>query len=177
VVLDEVASRDLAARPRRLSNLVGDTFSEAYDRGKRDGRIEGAKASDAAAIALGTAIQGAIDAALVDLRSLQHERVSFLIAEAVAIAEFVVGRELSSDNESLIPRIEAALEALDDEPLTVHVAPQDVEVVGRALGANPTATVSADPELRPGEARVSGPWADADLTMRAAIETAREALT
>jgi len=38
-------------------------------------------------------------------------------------------------------------------------------------------SVVEDPALAPGDARISGPWVEADLTMQAAVDAVREALT
>lgn len=176
VLVDE-ATGDVAERPRLLSSANEDTFSDAYERGKEDGIAEGQRASDRAIEALGRQIVGAFEASLEELRTLQHERTSFLVSEAIAIAEFIAGRDLSETAARLIPRIEQALGVIDDAPLSVHVASADADAVRQSVDGRSDISVVEDPALAPGDARISGPWVEADLTMQAAVDAVREALT
>lgn len=176
VVADEPSLAAVTPKPRRISSFQGETFTQAYERGKRDGMAAGAKATDEAIDRLGATIESAVQGALAELRALQSDRISRLIGEALAIAEFVVGHSASVTTETLVMRIESVLSALDDEPLEIHVAPTEVDSVTEALGTGDTVRVVADSTLAPGEARVSGPWANADLTKEAAFAAVREAL-
>jgi flagellar biosynthesis/type III secretory pathway protein FliH len=175
VFLDE-ARYEPSESPRLLADLGGDTFSEAYERGRRDGLLEGRVASDASVAALGERIAAAFEVSIDELRRLQQERTAVLLSEAIAIAEFIVGRDLGATAESLVPRIEEALGFIDDAPLTVAVSPTDLESVARALEGRSRLEVTADTDLGPGEARVTGPWVEADITLRAAVDAVREAL-
>jgi flagellar biosynthesis/type III secretory pathway protein FliH len=57
----------------------------------------------------------------------------------------------------------------------VHANPADLELLTAGL-ASVDITVVPDPALQPGEARVVGPWAHADLTREAAWAAVREVL-
>jgi flagellar biosynthesis/type III secretory pathway protein FliH len=176
VLLDDAADLVASKRPRRLTALAGDTFSDAYDRGKRDGLAEGQRAADAAIIQLGQQISQAFDLAITELNACKRERTAFLISEAIAIAEFIVGADMSATADVLSTRIEEALGSIDDAPLTIHVSAADVDAISAALDGHSGLTVVADANLSRGEARVTGPWVEADITMGAAIEAVREAL-
>lgn len=177
VLVEDPSDLGVLDRPRRPSHLVGDTFSDAYERGKRDGLAEGRRAGDEAVAALGDRIEAAIGGALEELRLLQHVRTEFLVSEAIAIAEFIAGREVAAGADVLVPRIEAALAAIDDAPLTIQVSSHDLETVRQATEGHSDISIAEDPSLASGEARINGPWAEADITMSAAIEAARQALS
>ena len=98
------------------------------------------------------------------------------IDTAVAIAEFVLGRAPHDDGAALARRIAEALPALDDDELTIAIHPQDWDAVGEAVQLPAGVTIERDPALRPGEARITGRWAQADLTREAALAVAREVL-
>jgi flagellar biosynthesis/type III secretory pathway protein FliH len=58
----------------------------------------------------------------------------------------------------------------------VRVNPADVAVLERAVAGPRSVVVEADPALAPGEARIVGAWAEADLTHAAAFATIRREL-
>lgn len=176
VLLDEADHRP-EEQPRLLADLGGDTYAEAYERGKRDGTLEGRAASDRAVAALGQLIADELATSLSELRSLHGERTSLLLSEAIAIAEFMVGRDLSATAETLASRIHEALGFIDDAPLTIAVSPGDLEVITRAVEGHSGLEVTVDAALAPGEALVRGPWVEADITLSAAADAVREALS
>ncbi len=95
---------------------------------------------------------------------------------ACAIAASVLGREPSDGGAALAARLLDVLDAVDDEALTVTVAPAEAEIVATALAGTAGVEVRTDPRLAPGEARVAGRWASADLTRTALLAAVRDAL-
>jgi flagellar biosynthesis/type III secretory pathway protein FliH len=159
-VLDD-ATRDLLARVE----------AEAYARGRVDGQQE---AADAAA-ATADRVAGAVGHALSEVRGLiaaleDQRRVSTLdLARRIATA--VLGTEPQGDGRALLERIDQAVAALDHGPFVVAVSPADHEVVAAAgLDVPSGSEITADPTLRPGEARITGPWSRADLTHATVVD-------
>lgn len=148
-------------------------LAEAYERGHRDGVVEGRRHATEDMQALGEAIRTAFAVAVDEIRDVVSVEAAERAAAALEIASWVVGREPAIEREALIARIERAVAAIDDQPLTLHLSDEDrgtIEIPG--LG---DITIVADPALGPGEARVTGPWSRVEITGDAAITQVREA--
>lgn len=147
-------------------------LDEARRAGHESGFADGARAAesaarrsaDAAAQRLRTASQDAVGA----LVSTTMQLVPELVALAVEIARHIVDQVPEELTASLQTRIQAALAQIDDERLTLFVSPADAGELTAGLAGHPQLTVEMDDSLRPGDARIDGLWAHADLTLATA---------
>jgi flagellar biosynthesis/type III secretory pathway protein FliH len=165
------ADRELQAAATRQRVEV----DAAYQSGVADGR----RAAEADGLAAMPRLAAAIDGAVAGLGEALAERAAAdadtLVGFATEIARWILGRELETDPAAVLGRIEAALDGLSvNSRLIVRVAPEAVELVSRwAEGRD--ADVIGDPSLTPGEARLAGGAASADLTWAPAFSRVREA--
>lgn len=187
ISLSEVLRATVVARTRRalavpdpdlidpaLAERLDGAHEQGYAAGYRDGRAEGEQAARAQLDRLTAAAGEALTGARADLAATRAEQAADVVALATDIARVVVAREPSQAGTDALAAVERALADLDDTELTVSVAPGDAELVGAALAGRPGVMVAADARLEPGEARVRGAHAAADLT-RAAVWAAVEA--
>lgn len=156
-----------------MSELLEQARAEGFEAGRREG-FEAGRADMAGAAAR---VEAAVGGAVADLVGMRAAAVTEAIESGVAIAEFVLGRTPHDDGAALAARVSEVLRLLDDEELTVVIHPQDWDAVSSAVRLPNGVTMERDPSLRPGEARISGRWACAELTQEAALEVAREALS
>lgn len=156
-----------------MSDLLEQARAEGFEAGRREGFAAGR--SDMAVAA--ERVQGAVGAAVAAMIQMRDAAVTEAIDSAVEIAEFVLGRSPHDDGAALAERVQEALRLLDDEELIVMIHPQDWDAVSSAVRLPNGVTMERDPSLRPGEARISGRWATAELTREAALNVAREVLS
>jgi flagellar biosynthesis/type III secretory pathway protein FliH len=156
---------------RAVDAAVSDAYARGVAEGRSEGRAEAARDHERAVEAITAAAREAAAA----LQAVRGEQAETLVDLAAAIAEAVIGREPHDGGRALLARVRGALAATDDGPLTVHASPQDIEVIAAGLAAVEV-QVLPDPALQPGEARVAGPWAHAELTHAAAWAAIREVL-
>ncbi len=83
---------------------------------------------------------------------------------AIAVAAVVLDREPHDGGASLLDRVRATLDQVEDPAPVVRVSAVDVDVATVALGDLRAVEVELDPTLQAGEARIEGGWARADLT-------------
>jgi flagellar biosynthesis/type III secretory pathway protein FliH len=156
-----------------MTQLIEQAQAEAFEAGRSEGFAAGRAETSAAA--------GRIEAVLADVAAdlvrMRAECVREAVEAGLEVAEFVLGRAPHDMGESLAPRIEAALGNLDDEQLVVTIHPQDWDVISAAVRLPNGVTMERDPSLQPGEARISGRWASAELTREAALSVVREVLS
>jgi flagellar biosynthesis/type III secretory pathway protein FliH len=168
-----VGSQVEAPPDPKLAALLHDAAAQGYERGRQAGFREGREAA-------ASKVPGAIGAAFEDgLRALarwQQANASDVVDLALAIARRVLEREPSEEAGLLADRIRTALAALDDSPLVISVHPGDLEATAAAMAGSDGVSVSPDAGLRPGEARITGPWSHADLTREAALAAVAGAL-
>ena len=162
--------------PADVQALVAAAAAEAYDRGRRAGIDEGAAAAARQAAVLARPVAEAIDAGIEQLRRLRADERAGLLELSAAIARAVTGGEPTATGDRLLTDVAAALEALDDPPLVVAVNSRDVKLLADGLAGRPGVSVTEDATLPPGEARVRGPWALAELTRDALWTSVGEAL-
>jgi hypothetical protein len=162
--------------PAAVQALVAAAAAEAHDRGRREGIEEGAAAAARQAAALAGPVAEAIDSGIEQLRRLRTDEHAELLETAAAIARAVTGGEPTAAGDGLLRDVAAALEALDDAPLVVTVHSRDLQLVVQGLAGRPGISVIEDAALEPGEARVRGPWALAELTRDALWCAVGEAL-
>lgn len=155
---------------------IEEASARAYDRGRRDG----AEAVRAEAAATAERVAGALEQAraqvVAEMAALRQREAAADVELAVAIAEAVIGHEPHDGGVALLERVRSVLARLDDQELTIHAHPGDVAALTEGLRAGTAVTVAADPGLQAGEARISGPWARADLTRASALALVRAAL-
>lgn len=157
-----------------LAALLHDAAAQGYERGRQAGFREG---RDAAASNVPGAIGAAFEDGVHTLARWQQANASDVVDLALAIARKVLDREPSEEAGLLADRIRMALAALDDSPLVISVHPGELEATAAALDGSDGVSVSPDAGLRPGEARITGPWSHADLTREAALAAVAGALT
>ena len=155
------------------AELIEAARAEAFAAGRREGvaagraEMEGAIARVDAA--LRTAVQG--------LEDYRARAVAETLDAALEVAAFVVGELPPDDGAPLARRIQEAVASLDDEDMVVTIHPQDWDAVSELVRLPNGIAMQRDPALRPGEARISGRWATAELTREAALAVAREVLS
>jgi flagellar biosynthesis/type III secretory pathway protein FliH len=169
-------ARELTAPEPALDPVVARMVEEAAAGGYRRG-VEAGHAEAAAASARTTAaVRAEVDRVVAELRATQLRETGELTRLACAIAEAVLGREPHDGGMTLLARVRDALHDLDDSPLELACHPDDVGFLEGGLADVAGLTLRADPGLAPGEARVTGPWSQAELTRAAAWEAIGEVL-
>jgi flagellar biosynthesis/type III secretory pathway protein FliH len=153
--------------------VIDQEIARAFEAGRREGFAAGRSETIDAA----RRVEAAIAAALDEAARLRDAAVDETIESALAVAEFVLGAAVVDARGPLADRICSALADIDDAAATVFVSPVDWDAIAPLVQVPPGVTIERDPSLRPGDARIRGPWASVDLTTAAALERAREALT
>jgi len=154
------------------AQLIEEARAEAFAAGRGEGVAAG-RAEMEGAIAR---VEAALHAAVQDLNDYRARAVAETLDAALEVAEFVVGMLPPDEGAALARRIEDAVAGLDDEDMVVAIHPQDWDSVRESVRLPNGMTMERDPSLRPGEARISGRWATAELTREAALQVAREVL-
>jgi len=155
---------------------VDEATAVAYERGFADGMNAGRREAYAEADELANVIRTASLDAAVRLAEARAARSFEVIELALTITEQILGREPHDGGLVLLDRLRSALENLDDEPLRIFCHPEDAPVIERGIVGARNVRVEPDDLLQPGEARVQGPWSQADLTFAGALEAIREVL-
>jgi flagellar biosynthesis/type III secretory pathway protein FliH len=155
------------------AQLIEEARAEAFAAGRREGVAAG-RAEMEGAIAR---VEVALRAAVQNLNEYRAQAVTETLDAALEVAAFVVGELPPDEGTSLARRIEDAIAGLDDEDMVVAIHPQDWDSVSEIVRLPSGITMERDPSLRPGEARISGRWASAELTRDAALQVAREVLS
>jgi flagellar assembly protein FliH len=166
-----------AAGPQFVDEWVTELLEEARAEGFAAGRREGFAAGREDMAGAADRIESAIGRAVTDLKRHREEAAAELVEAALAVAEFVLGHAPHDGGEAIAARIPQALADLDDEGLVIAVHPGDWDAVSAAVQLPAAATLTRDPSLRPGEARIAGRWATAELTRNAALAIAREVMS
>ncbi len=155
------------------AELIEQARAEAFEAGRREGFTAGRSDMEGAISRVDTALRTAVR----ELNEYRARAVDETIDAALEVAAFVVGRLPADEGAALATRIHEAIGDLDDEDMVVTVHPQDWDAVSELVRLPNGVTMQRDPALRPGEARVAGRWATADLTRDAALQVAREVLS
>ncbi len=173
---------------RRRSARVGDPLigvptaeqleserSAAYEAGRRDGIAEGqATARQNAEMLYGQVVREV--GRLVEGQQVERQQLAVgMIELAIEVATAVLGRTPHDGGAALIERLRSACGGSLQAVTTVQVSPVDVEAVRSAMsGIN--VGVEADPQLGPGEARMSGDWSSSAATVGSITEVIRRHL-
>jgi len=154
------------------AELIEAARADAFDAGRREGYAAGRSEMEDTI----SRVDGALRDAVRQLGELRAHDVDQTVAVALEIAEFVVGQLPPDEGGTLAARIREAIGKLDDEAIVVAIHPQDWDAVAEHVVLPTGVTMQRDPSLRPGEARIGGRWATADLTRKSALQVAREVL-
>lgn len=173
-----------AARPDELDpvvrSLIDEARAAAYERGLREGhergRAERARADDERIERLAAAVGAAVEQGVRAVRAACDEAVGAAFTLAVAMAGAILDHEPHDGGAAVAHRVRATLGQLDEPAPVVRVAPADVDALRAATADLSAVVVEPDPALAPGEARIHGTWAEADLTRAAAFDALRREL-
>ena len=155
------------------AELIEQVRAEAFEAGRREGFSAGRADMEGAVSRVSSALNGAVQ----DLAAYRARAVGETVDAALEIASFVVGQLPADEGRVIAARIDDAIRGLDDEGLVVAIHPQDWDAVKELVRLPNGVSMERDPSLRPGEARIAGRWATADLTRDAALAVAREVLS
>ena len=145
---------------QQVDRLVEDAYARGLADGRTEGRAEALTARDAAV----SALAGACAQTLAEARQLRVAHAGDVTSLAAEIARFVLGREPHDGGQALLARIREALADIDDAPITVQASTTDVALLTTALADVHDLSVVAAADLAPGEARLVGRWASAQIT-------------
>ena len=146
--------------------------SFAFEEGRVAGRAEAAESVRELALA----VNDAVDRAVSDLQQIRSDAVSQWVEAAIEIAEFLIDSVPEQAARSLLARMDEALAQITDSPLEIHIGATDLELVDQIFGSRSDISVIVDAGLRPGEARITGSAASADMTRSTALAAVRRAL-
>jgi len=177
-VLRNAALAGLASveAPPARTVVVGESNEAAYERGRRDGIAAGRAQALGRIAEAGSGIERAVAEARRAMAATREEQSAAVVAAALELAAEIVGRTPAIDSDLLVERIADALVALDERGVTLHLSREDHAALGDAMADRFGLEVAADATLQPGEARLTGAWARAELTREAAVGAIREAL-
>lgn len=179
------AHHRLGATPRDqldpvVRELLAQATAKAYERGLREGRAQGAVEAEADIVdrldRFGSGITAAVDDVARTARAACDDTVEAAFELATTMAGAILDHEPHDGGAVVADRIREALALLDDDAPVVHVSAADGQLVMSALAGARGVTVEVDADLAPGEARIRGGWADADLTRTAAFDAIRRSL-
>jgi flagellar biosynthesis/type III secretory pathway protein FliH len=162
-----------------LSHAFESSWREGHDAGWRDGFAAGRAELSGVAANLAATVESMADAYRRTCAQAKAALAGSLVDLAEELVTGVLGHRPDAATAGLVERLGNALALIDDGPLTIVVHPSTLEVIVPVLDAS-VATMPiearADARLRPGEARIEGPWASAELTWPKLVAAAREAL-
>lgn len=157
----------------RMRTLLAQREASAEARGREAGRQEAEAAAAEAARQATDAVGRALQEARQAWERLDLRRRDEVVDVARALAAAVLAREPGPAGTVVLERVAEVAAGLDHGPFTIMVGPTDHDMVIRHLDALPPGCrVVADPDLQPGEARITGPWSRADLTRDALLALA-----
>ncbi len=173
------AELDAQQGAARAELLVEQRLAQAFEQGRSAGLEEAGTLEQQTAERLCSTL----DRVVADTAALHEQEVratsTAVVELAQVVAEWVLRRELSIEGDGLLVRLEEALGALLPSPTTrLSVSPKDLAVV--TLWADSRGRVGtevvADARLDSGDVVVVTDAGRAELTVRAALDAAGEAL-
>lgn len=163
-----------------LARLLDEARAEGHARGLAEGHAAGHADGSAAALArlaeLGQVVTAAVEGLARAVDAARADQADGVAELALAVAAHVLDREPSDQATTLVARVRGWLTAIDDGPVEIAVAVDDVDVLAAAVAGHEHVRVCADPTLAPGEARLAGPWASARLLHAARWDEVRQVL-
>lgn len=160
--------------------VMNEAWQQGYDAGWQQGRLAGRAELGDFVVDLNAAVDRAIAGYAATCAATRKELSTHLLDLAQALVEGVLGHLPDTATQNVLGRLEAALELIEDGPLTVLVHPSTLDLLDPVLelraGGQPLQR-RADDRLAPGELVIEGPWAFAELTWPRLLDAARTALT
>lgn len=160
--------------------VMNEAWQQGYDAGWQQGRLAGRAELGDFVVDLNAAVDRAIAGYAATCTATRNELSTHLLDLAQALVEGVLGHLPDTATQGVLGRLEAALELIEDGPLTVLVHPSTMDMLDPVLelraGGQPLQR-RADDRLAPGELVIEGPWAFAELTWPRLLDAARTALT
>lgn len=179
---------DIAPVRLRGPTEMGVDAAAALDSSWQDGHLagwhEGRAAGRAEVAEFAAQMAAAVDRAVIGYAATcaqtRAELGTSLVDLAQALVEGVLGHLPDTATKGVLERLQAALELIEDGPLTVLVHPSTMELLEPVLemraGGHPVQP-RADARLAPGELVIEGPWVFAELTWPRLLDAARTTLT
>ena len=147
---------------------AADLEERAYQRGLEDGRQSARQQLESASAALQSALTRGREQLREEFAGQQEE----LVGLAVDMATQILGHNNHDGGEALRQRLLEALARLDDDQMVIAMNEVDLPL---AEGIEAAGIVFVpDPDLSPGEAKITGQWAQADLTHKTAQQILRD---
>ncbi len=139
-------------------------YDEGFEAGRESARQQLLSASNA--------LQAALEKCRQDLRDEFERQQAEMVQITIGLTEFVLGHAGHDGGAALMSRLEETLALLDEQDLVIAMCESDLPLAEQIEA--PGIAVVADPDLKPGEAKVIGEWARADLTRKTALEILAE---
>lgn len=171
-----VAFGGAAGLPEELEALIRARAADAFEQGRCAGFAEGSAAATRQVAELSAGLAGELAAGMQALRAQQEDQRALILELVVQVARAVTQADPGPGGRQVLADVLSALEAVDDTPLTVLAHPDDCALLAAGLAAVAGLSVLADPSVPPGEARLRGPWALAEVTREATWAAVRETL-
>ena len=177
--LEEVTHRLGSDSPEYIDPETKARLDQATEDGYRRGLIDGDTNARAALInerrnAL-AAVDHATSKALDEIHTSLTAATRQMLTLAFDLAEVIAGHTIG-DGSVIAQRVEAALDEIDDDELTLAVSQHDQAAFESVYHNRLGLTIVADATLQPGEATIRGRWANADLTRRGIREALEQSL-
>lgn len=140
------------------------SYDEGFEAGRESARQQLLSASNA--------LQAALETCRENLRDEFERQQAEMVQITIGLTEFVLGHAGHDGGAALISRLEEAIALLDEQDLVIAMCESDLPLAEQIQA--PGIAIIADPDLKPGEAKVIGDWARADITRKKALEILAE---
>lgn len=148
-----------------VEQAVAAARAQAYAEGEAAGRQAASAAASTAVVALGARL----DALVEELATQRRTAAQVDVALAVELATEVLSATPPASALEVLDRVRDAATVLDDDPLAVHLHPDDHALLADApLEAR--LRLVADPSVGRGDARLVGAWGGAEVARAALLE-------
>lgn len=148
-----------------VEQAVAAARAQAYAEGEAAGR----QAASAAASSAVVALAGRLDAIGQELTAQRETARQVDVALAVELATEVLSATPPASALEVLDRVRETATVLDDDPLAVHLHPDDHAMLADApLEAR--LRLVADPSVGRGDARLVGAWGGAEVARAALLE-------
>ena len=177
--LEPITHRLGSNTPEYIDPETKARLDQATEDGYRRGLIDGDTNARAALLnerrnAL-AAVNQATSRALEDIEASLTAATRQMLTLAFDLAEVIAGHTIG-DGSVIAERIEAALDEIDDDEITLAVSQHEKTMFEDAHQTRLGLTVVADATLQPGEATIRGRWSNADLTRKGIREALEQSL-
>jgi|GEM_PF-2894599 len=139
-----------------------DGYAEGYQVGKAKAKAQLKK--DHAEVA--AQLDGLVEAARLQLQSLDEEFGQALIALCAALARHIVHQEIRAQNYDLLPLIQRAIQhTTNDQPISIRVHPYDYQLLKQHHEWKSHWQLLSDESLAPGGFTIQAPWGQVDARL------------